>query len=48
MKKVVVVGYGYAGKGFHCYLVNKATNLSLFGVVPSGSGVIQTRLCEAK
>ncbi len=31
--RVVVVGYGMAGKGFHSYLINLVPNLSLHGVV---------------
>lgn len=29
----VVIGYGMAGKGFHCYLVNIAKGLKLYGVM---------------
>jgi len=29
----VVVGYGRAGKGFHCYLISLAPGLNLYGVV---------------
>jgi len=36
MIKTVIVGYGWAGKAFHCYLVDLAPGLMLYGVV-SGS-----------
>lgn len=40
MINVVVVGYGFAGRGFHCYLVRQAQGLNLYGVV---SGVPEKR-----
>lgn len=33
MINTVVVGYGMAGKGFHCYLIQQNPKLTLYGVV---------------
>lgn len=35
MINAVVVGYGFAGRGFHCYLLKQAPGLHLYGVVSS-------------
>lgn len=29
----VVIGYGFAGKNFHSYLVNKCAHINLYGVM---------------
>lgn len=45
--KVVVVGYGYAGRCFHTYLVGLASQLQLYGVVtsrPEARAQIQSQL----
>ncbi len=45
--KVVVVGYGYAGRCFHAYLVGLASQLELYGVVtsrPEARAQIQSQL----
>lgn len=45
--KVVVVGYGYAGRCFHTYLVGLASQLELYGVVtsrPEARAQIQAQL----
>jgi len=36
--RVVVVGYGFAGRGFHCYLVKLAPGLVLHGVASRNPG----------
>ncbi len=36
--RTVVVGYGLAGKSFHCYLVKHAEGLQLYGVVSRDPG----------
>ncbi|NCO33338.1 MAG: hypothetical protein AUJ92_17270 [Armatimonadetes bacterium CG2_30_59_28] len=35
MVNVVVLGYGFSGRNFHCYLVSLAEGLNLYGVVSS-------------
>jgi len=45
--RVVVVGYGYAGRCFHAYLVGLASQLQLYGVVtsrPEARAQIQSQL----
>jgi scyllo-inositol 2-dehydrogenase (NADP+) len=45
--KVAVVGYGYAGRCFHAYLVGLASQLELYGVVtsrPEARAQIQSQL----
>ena len=45
--KVVVVGYGYAGRCFHTYLVGLAGQLELYGVVtsrPEARAQVQSQL----
>ena len=49
--RVVVVGYGMAGKLFHCYLVNLAPGLELHGVVSRAPDtrecIVQEQGCRA-
>jgi len=35
MINVVVLGYGFAGRDFHCYLISLAEGLNLYGVISS-------------
>lgn len=48
---VVVVGYGMAGKGFHCYLINLVRDLKLHGVVSRNAAtrerIAQEQGCQA-
>ncbi|MBI3923010.1 MAG: Gfo/Idh/MocA family oxidoreductase [Armatimonadetes bacterium] len=37
MINVVVLGYGFAGRDFHCYLVRQADGLNLYGVCSSSA-----------
>ena len=42
---VVVVGYGFAGRCFHTYLVNLAADLNLYGVLHCTKAVVDG-MCE--
>lgn len=49
--RAVVIGYGYAGRAFHSYLINLAPNLDLHGIVSSSpekrTQIPQARGCKA-